>query len=191
MGNTFTLVEKLNCNIFCMPKKNRHKDIMDSLYRVSKQYKISILPIANVYELDNLYPITDRVKEWNTFIVGNDKTYILSNIGDNKVYIPQDNNIVDTKGASIPEELFLFLDNVWTHTLKGKQLQFYMILNGQIYLINTYCLYNANSKIIGAILFMRNFDTLPNTYTENMNENLNKIQQSFIENSNNIMRENK
>lgn len=189
MGNTFTLIEKLNCNIFCIPKRDKNKRIMDSLYRVSQKYKISILPIANVYELDNLYPITDRVKEWNTFIIGNDKTYILSNIGDDKVYIPTDNNIVDTKGVSIPEELFLFLDNVWTHTLKGKQLQFYMILNGQIYLINTYCLYNANGKIIGATLFMRNFDTLPTNYTENMDENINRVQKEFID-SNGVLRNN-
>lgn len=187
MGNTFTLIEKLNCNIFCLSKKDKHKNIMDSLYRVSKQYKISILPISNIYELDNLYPITDRVKEWNTFIVGNDKTYILSNIGDNRVYIPKDNDMVDTKGASMPEELFLFLDNVWTHTLKGKQLQFYMILNGQIYLINTYCLNNANNKVIGAIMFMRNFETLPNYYSENMNENMNKDTRNFLEVTNNVM----
>ena len=137
---------------------------------------MSILPISSGYELDNLYPITDRVKEWNTFIVGNDKTYILSNIGDERVQVSGD-DLVDTKGNTLPSELFQFFDNVWTHTLQGKQLQFYIVLNGKLYFINTYSLRNENNKIIGAILFMRNFDTIPDTYNvgKNVMETTNSI----------------
>ena len=70
-------------------------------------------------------------------------------------------DIVDTRGNKLPLEIFEFFDTVWTHTLIGKNLQFYMIVNGVLYFINTYSLKNTNSKIIEAIMFMRNFDTLP------------------------------
>jgi hypothetical protein len=185
-----TLFENLNFNIFCRPKKRRKtkEDAMENLYRVSKEYKLSILPISNTYELDNLYPITDRVKEWNTFVIGNDKTYILANIGDKKINLNStDLNIVDTKGSKLPNELFRFFDNVWTHTLEGKQLQFYIVLNGKLYLINTYCLRNENKKVIGAIMFMRDFDTLPETYNQNISHTMNKSTHYIMESTNQLM----
>lgn len=185
-----TLFENLNFNIFCRPKKRRKQkeDAMENLYRVSKEYKLSILPISNTYELDNLYPITDRVKQWNTFVIGNDKTYILANIGDRKINLNStDLNIVDTKGSKLPNELFRFFDNVWTHTLEGKQLQFYIVLNGKLYLINTYCLRNENKKVIGAIMFMRDFDTLPETYNQNISHTLDKTTKFVLESTNQLM----
>jgi hypothetical protein len=178
MGNNFSLVNTLNCNLFCRPKKDT---VMESLYKVSKEYKLSILPISDSYELDNLYPITDRVKEWNTFIVGNDKTYILANLGDKKVNINENlRDIVDTKGGRLPDELFKFFDNVWTHTLSGKQLQFYIVLNGRLYLINTYCFRNENKKVIGAIMFMRDFDSLPDTYGDNITTSMKTSTQNLL-----------
>lgn len=170
MGTPISLINNLtfNCTGWFRDKKSRkNKDAMESLYMVSHKYKLSILPISSTYELENLYPITDRVREWNTFVIGNDKTYILSNVGDKTTQLHSDivEQIVDTKGSGLPEELFLFFDNVWDHTLKGNQLQFYIVLNGKLYLINTYCLHNRLNNVIGAVLFMRNFDTLPQAYS--------------------------
>jgi hypothetical protein len=163
---------------------------MENLYRVSKEYKISILPIADKYELDNLYPITDRVKEWNTFVIGNDKTYILFKIGDKQIHnFPSIHaDITDTKGNKLPLELFQFFDNIWTYTLDGKQLQFYMVLNGKLYLINTYYLKNEQKKIIGAIMFMRDFDTLPDSYNENASNEMNKNNLDIMESTNKMIR---
>ena len=91
---------------------------MENLFRVSEKYKISILPISSEYVLENLYPITDRVSEWNTFIIGNDKTYILSNIGDNEYlnFTEENCDIVDTRGNKLPLEIFEFFDieSLWS-----------------------------------------------------------------------------
>jgi len=176
MGLPVSLIGNLNFNCtgwFSGRKTKQNKEVMESLYRVSQKYKLSILPISSTYDLENLYPITDRVREWNTFVIGNDKTYILSRVGDKTTHLNKEQveNIVDTKGAMLPEELFLFFDSVWDHTLKGNQLQFYIVLNGQLYLINTYCLRNRVNNVIGAILFMRNFDTLPQSYST-MNDDI-------------------
>ena len=165
MGNSVSIIENLELNcIFPWKKKKKDKlKPIDHLINVSEKYNLNILPISSEYVLENLYPITDRVNEWNTFIIGNDKTYILSNLGDNvNLRLKEENcDIVDTRGNKLPLEIFEFFDKVWTHTLDGKNLQFYMVVKGVLYFINTYSLKNTNSKIIGAIMFMRNFDTLP------------------------------
>ncbi len=185
MGMPLSFINTINCNpsFFCKPKNNR---VMEHLYRVSKEFKISILPISNSYALDNLYPITDRVREWNTFVIGNDKTYILSNINDTIIDEPNLDAIVDTKGFGLPDELFKFFDKVWTFTLKGQQLQFYIVVNGKLYFINTYCLRNENNKIIGAVMFMRKFDTLPESYSD-YKTNMSNDTKTFLEATNNSL----
>ena len=57
----------------------------------------------------------------------------------------------------------IVFDSVWTKTLQGKQLQFYMVWNSKLYFINTYPFFNGKGKVIGAILFMRAFETMPQT----------------------------
>jgi hypothetical protein len=127
-------------------------------------HKISILPIIPNFDIDNLYPLTDHVELWNIFVVGNDKTYILANIKDPHICLPQVDRLANHKGNNIlPEELVMAFDSVWTKTLAGMQLQFYMVWNGKLYFVNTYPLFNGQSKVIGAILFMRAFETMPET----------------------------
>lgn len=185
-----SIIENLSVNIFCRPKKK--KDAMENLYRVSAKYKLSILPISHTYELDNLYPITDRVKEWNTFVIGNDKTYILANIGNNSINLNSEEemfDVVDTKGSKLPSELFKFFDSVWSNTLDGNQLQFYIVLNGRLYLINTYCLRNENKKVIGAIMFMRDFETLPDIESNQIKTALHKNTTFLLESTNEKLKE--
>ncbi len=189
MGVPVSLINNLNfdCNgCFSVKKKLKTKAVMESLYRVSQKYKLSILPISSEYELENLYPITDRVHEWNTMIVGNDKTYILSHVGDNKLEVPKNDleDIVNTNGSKLPEELFLFFDSVWDYTLQGTQLQFYIVLNGKLYLINTYCLRNKSNKVIGGTLFMRNFDTLPPSYSRMTSRDIGKAKGGILQYTN-------
>jgi hypothetical protein len=134
------------------------------IYNVSREYKISILPIFPYFEIDNLYPLTDHVELWNIFIVGNDKTYILANINDPHIKIPNAKNLANKQGESmIPTELHILFDSIWNKTLSGTKLQFYMVWSGKLYFINTYPFRNGKDKIIGAIMFMRAFDTMPET----------------------------
>jgi hypothetical protein len=170
------MVNMLNINLFenidfnCFwgggkkQKKNRRSslDLDKEIYKVCKQYKISILPINPLFDIDNLYPLTDHVELWNIFIVGNDKTYILANVRDIHINIPNIEELPNHKSANIlPDELAKMFDTLWDKTLTGKQLQFYMVWNGKLYFINTYPFYNGARKIIGAILFMRAFETMP------------------------------
>lgn len=168
MGSSISIIENLNLTCVLPFFKKKRKQGINNLMDESHNYNLHILPISSDYILQNLYPITDRVNEWNTFIVGNDKTYILSNVCDNKYlnFTTENTEIVDTRGHKLPIEIFEFFDKIWTITLKGENLQFYMVVKSVLYFINTYSLKNTNDKIIGAILFMRNFDTLPKSNSD-------------------------
>lgn len=160
----FNLFENIVIKCFFGGKKAKYEDeeIDKKIYNLSKQYKISILPINPNFDIDNLYPLTDHVELWNIFIIGNDKTYILANVNDPYMSIPGVESLPNKQGHNVlPEELALLFDSLWTKTLQGKQLQFYIVWNSKLYFVNTYPFYNGQRKVIGAILFMRAFDTMP------------------------------
>jgi hypothetical protein len=146
-----------------------HDDMVQlnqQLYNVSKKYKISILPIVSGFNLDNLYPLTDQVQFWNIFIVGRDKTYILASCKNIK--IPNTEQLLNkTADGILPDELREFFDPIWDKTLKGSQLQFYIVFNSSTYFVNTYPFYNDRKRVIGAIMFLRLFETMPDVYYMN------------------------
>jgi hypothetical protein len=157
-----------NCNIFeslylsCFCYRETKDDLDGDIYKVSKEYKITILPITHNIDIDNLYPVTDHVELWNIFIIGNDKTYILANINDKHINIPNNDKLLNHKAENLlPDELRKIFDKIWDKTLSGKQLQFYMVWNSKLYFINTYPFFNGKAKTIGAILFMRMFESMP------------------------------
>jgi hypothetical protein len=148
----------INLNfLFNFNERKKKKEAMKKVIKASEDFEISILPIDTKFDLENLYPIT-KVNNWNVFIVGNTKTYILLDTENDIVQLNK-NEIVNTQGKDIPTELFLFLDKIWDETLLGNNLQFFIILKNKFFLINTYYFKNSNGKVIGAILFMRNFNT--------------------------------
>jgi len=139
-------------------------DLDKKIFNVSREYKISILPITPNFDIENLYPLTDHVELWNIFIVGNDKTYILANVKDPYIQIPESTMLPNKNGINIlPHELNQFFDSIWDKTMTGRQLQFYIVWNGRLYFINTYPFFNGQASVIGAILFMRAFETMPET----------------------------
>lgn len=147
----------------CFCKGSRtppHGQLRSELYNVSRKYKISILPVASGYNIENLYPLTDHVELWNIFIVGRDKTYILANCKNLK--IPRSSELVNnTADGILPDELKDFFDPIWDQTLNGNQLQFYIIFDGRTYFVNSYPFFNERKRVIGAILFLRLFETMP------------------------------
>ena len=129
------------------------------IYKVTREYKISILPITADFDIENLYPLTDHVELWNIFIVGNDKTYILANVNDPHILIPNISALPNKQAQNIlPDELINVFNSIWSKTLTGKQLQFYMVWNGKLYFVNTYPFFNGKDIVIGAIMFMRAFE---------------------------------
>lgn len=160
----FNLFEniKFKINCFKKPEVKEEGTLDKKIYDVTREYKVSILPITASFDIDNLYPLTDHVELWNIFIIGNDKTYILANVKDPHIVIPQCRNLENHQATNIlPIELEKILDCIWDRTLKGNKLQFYMVWNGKLYFINTYPFLNGKNKVIGAILFMRAFETMP------------------------------
>ncbi len=149
-------------NCFWKSKKQYEKELEKKIYHVSKQNKISVLPITPTFDIENLYPLTDHVELWNIFVVGNDKTYIMSQVKDPSISIPEADELLNRKENGIlPDDLATFFDTIWDRTLLGRQLQFYIVWNGRLYFINTYPFYNGKRSVIGAILFMRAFETMP------------------------------
>lgn len=157
------LFEALNLNFSCCQEPKVKEDDLDKkIYHVTREYKVSILPITPDFDIDNLYPLTDHVELWNIFIVGNDKTYILANIKDPHMVIPNSDQLENHQAKNIlPDELEKILDAIWDQTLRGVKLQFYMVWNGKLYFVNTYPFRNGKGHIIGAIMFMRAFETMP------------------------------
>ena len=75
----FNLFENINLNCFCKSKTKDEwetdGDLNSSLYKVARDYQISIMPVDSSFELCNLYPeLTNHVEQWNTLVVGKDKT---------------------------------------------------------------------------------------------------------------------
>ena len=138
----------------------RKDENLNKLYKVSKAYNLSVLPISPDYSFDNLYPITNHVEVWSTLVVGSDKSYILCNVGDENIKFENKDEIVNTKGSKIPRDLFLFLNNVWDISLTGKNLQFFIVLDSHLYIFNSYCLKNEKGHIVGCIGFIRNFQSI-------------------------------
>jgi hypothetical protein len=159
----FDIIKKVLPSCF-QPKDDM--SLNQELYNVSKKYKISILPIQNGFNLENLYPLTDRVHLWNIFIVGKDKTYILASCKNLK--IPNVEHLPNkTADGIMPDELKNFFDPIWDKTLQGNQLQFYIVFDGQTYFVNTYPFLNEKKRVIGAIMFLRLFETMPDIYYQN------------------------
>jgi hypothetical protein len=174
----FNLFESLNLDFACCknePKVKEPQYVLDkNIYNVTREYKVSILPITANFDIDNLYPLTDHVELWNIFIVGNDKTYILANIKDPHIVIPNSDDLHNHQAKNIlPSELEKILDSIWDQTLRGVKLQFYMVWNGKLYFVNTYPLRNGKNLIIGATMFMRAFETMPEAkFAQTMDGNL-------------------
>jgi hypothetical protein len=156
--------------ITIMMKSQKDKELDQRIYSVSKRYKISILPITPHFDIDNLYPLTDHVELWNIFIVGNDKTYILANVNDPNITIPNVEKLPNHDGKVLPEELDIFFQSIWDKTLSGKQLQFYMVWNNRLFFVNTYPFFNGKGKVIGAAMFMRAFETMPETHIKTLED---------------------
>jgi len=157
----FNLFENIDLHFLCF--HGSKKDKLDKkLYDVTHKCKLSILPITTKYDIENLYPITDHVEHWNIFIVGNDKTYILASVNDPHIHIPNYEQLPNKQGKNIiPDELTKVFDSVWDSTLQGNQLQFYLVWDSKLYFMNTYPFLNDKKKVIGAIMFMRAFMSIP------------------------------
>lgn len=131
--------------------------IDQSIVRVGKQYNILILPLDIDYEFTDLYPISNNVHTWNTFIVGRGKSYIQASIYD--LAIDNHERMTD-KNNILSDELNKFFDPIWDKTLNGCDVQFMMVWLNKTYVVNTYAIKNFNKTIIGAVMFIRNANDL-------------------------------
>lgn len=144
----------------------RKRDSFESnLYTIGEKHNISILPIQQSFELENLYPKYNHVQEWTTLVIGKDKTYILCNLGG--IAFANSDKLVNHKGAGIlPEALEEFFDPLWNKTLTGKNLQLFIVIDGRTYFMNTFAFKNNSSQVIGACMFLRQFSTIPNVFSQ-------------------------
>jgi hypothetical protein len=149
----------LTFNCFCGKQSEEDsKEKMKDLLSLNRKYNITILPVIDDFVFENLYPKSHKVQCWNVFVVGSDKTFIVSNNFDFDIV----GDITSTRGETIPsQELQEFFDEIFEKTLLGIDLQFLIILCNKTYVVNTYYLSNQNKKVIGAVAFIRLFDLMP------------------------------
>lgn len=161
----FNLWENINLNFAeCCGRKCKTMGEDETTSKVIRDgagttYDITMLPVAPDFDITNLYSHTTDARLWNTFVIGNDMTYIHASINDPHTKIPLANALPNTRGKGLPNELVMLFDALWTKTLAGKHQQMFMVWNGKLYITNTYPLTNSKSKnIIGAVMFMRAFE---------------------------------
>lgn len=156
------IFETFNLSCLCnRGKKHRRKKTEDAdlshVIQAGHEYNIAVLPVAPAFKLSNLFPLTNHVERWNIMIVGSDKSYILASIGDPHVKL-EGSKLLNQKGIDrLPKELSGFFEIVWSKTLAGQRLQFFMVWNSKTYLVNTYALYNQSDSVVAATMFMRAF----------------------------------
>ena len=143
-----------NLNVSCI--KSPKQKTMNDIYEYSKKNDILIIPLVKNYVLDNLYPKEDEVEKWNIFIVGNDKTYILSKIID-KTFEIDDVSLLNNKASplNMSERYYKFLEKIWEKTLNGIDLQFFCYIDTKLFFLNSFSLKNSNNVIIGGICVIR------------------------------------
>lgn len=166
------------CNKESTKKKEENTNYDEMIFSTARKYDIGVLPVNSNIQIKNLYPITDQVHLWNTFIVGKDKTYILTSVNDFPGY-REESTLLNKKGDSVlPKFLQDFFDPIWDKTLSSKQLQFYMIYHSRTYFVNTYPFVNEEKQVIGAIMFIRAFERMPFEKPDDMNTFLDTIPQN-------------
>lgn len=154
-----SVLENLNftCNCFWPNKsKNPYEYIQNQYYKKNDiEDDIHILPTNEHLHLTNLYPSTNATERWSVLCVGSDMTYIKVSLGDFKLKNME--NLTNKKGGNIiSKEVNAIFEPIWNSTLKGQRLQFFMLVNGYTYLVNTFPLENID-RVIGAIMFIRNY----------------------------------
>jgi hypothetical protein len=126
----------LTFNCFLPPRKERKQlEFNQRLHELGDRYNISTLPVLIGKELTDLYPITDQVHKWNTFIVGKNKNYILVNCYDLNLGVDEREILNKQSDNYLVDELNEYFNPVWDKTLNGNDLQFFMIWKGKTYLI--------------------------------------------------------
>jgi hypothetical protein len=173
------LLESWNLNCMCAPKTaddkadevvaKQPRGLHKGMVELAETFKIVVLPAWTDIDLADLYPATNHVESWNTLVVGKDKNYIMVNIGDVHAQIPGSDKLINRKGTNVlPEQLDRIFSKIWDETFSHNKLQFCMMWNSVLYFVNTWALKNAGGKSVGAVMFMRSFENLPELiYGEN------------------------
>lgn len=186
----FSLAEKLNlltCSCFGITNKDSKRrrllqkqyDMGRKLVDIGDKYNITTLPVMIGRELVDLYPPTNHVEKWNVLIVGKNKNYILVNLKD--IHIPNTEFLPNNQGDPfLPKEVSDFFNHVWDKTLSGNELQFFMMWNGKTYFVNTYRFLNGAHEVIGAIMFMRLLDLIPNFVTKQERDSIDFMAENNI-----------
>lgn len=157
-----SIIENINITFNCFKNSTIEKENRRKFIGNAKKFNIIILPVDKSFNLENLFPPGNNVEEWNIFIIGNDKKYILSEINTLGIEKYNKFDVINTKGlTSLPEELVEFLESVWEETLKGINMQFFIICKSITYLCNSYVLQNEKRITIGAVLFIRKLIDIP------------------------------
>jgi hypothetical protein len=128
---------------------------------VGESYNIVTLPVMIGKDIADLYPPTNHVEDWSILIIGKNKNYLLAHMNDLQIpnvdFLP--NNLGD---PYLPKEISAYFNQIWAKTLAGHELQFFMVLNSKTYFVNTYRFLNRSSEVVGAIMFLRQIDLMPN-----------------------------
>lgn len=124
-----------------------------------------MLPVEHEkHVIENLYPITNHVEDWNTFVIGTDYSYIVANVNTFQLSTNPDttgDTLLNNRATGVMDpDLAEFFKPVWTATLNHSSMQFFMVIADVTYIVNTFPLKHG-PLTIGAAMFIRNYRPLP------------------------------
>jgi hypothetical protein len=144
------------------PYKKQPRPSYELPNKVYELKELFVIPIDSKYDIDNLYPSTDRVHMWNIFAIGSDKSYIFVRANDDpcevfKTSLKENNHAMSDSTNS----LLRFMDDTWKHVLDGHSLHVYLFLIHTLYLVSAFPIVNGRQNVIGGMMFMRRVSSLP------------------------------
>jgi hypothetical protein len=151
-----SVFDTVNFVFNCFWSSKKQNDRYDKDDKDDKDIEMEILNIDTTIKLNNLYPTSDNVASWTVLAIGSDKSYVCAHFGDFKLGNTSTEKLLNNRGANVmPAQMNAFFDPIWTDTLKGKPLQFYISVNNRLFFVNTFPLSNDDKEVIGAIMFIR------------------------------------
>lgn len=158
-GRNKRQVSRRKKNVDIIARQHKYR-IYDDVASMGERYNITILPVYAGFCIENLYPETNQVHKWNIIIIGKDKTFIHVSVHD--LDLPQHETFPNRRSGNVLDrQLQDFFDPIFDKTLMKHQLQFIMAWSQRIFLVNTYPICNQVGGVIGAVIFIRNYNLMP------------------------------
>jgi hypothetical protein len=156
-----------NCSCLFSKKtkdKNERTFYENKLMSLQENIDIKVLPFLSFLPLTDIFPESNHVAGWSTYVNGKNKRLVVSQdnlqLSDNSMLNKKYDNVLDGKNGE-------FFDTVFQMIISGHENQFLMVYKEKLYFANCYCFRNEEKAVIGGILFIRLYTSMSELLPKN------------------------